>query len=281
MSANSERTMTIRTHRLRRRWADITRDALRALGLLAVVCLWTGVLLYGYLYVLSAPFFQIREVQVRGCGELMEKDVLALADLRPRQNLFAVNAKAVSSRVRRNPWVLSLVVGREWPNRLVLSIKERQAVALLRQAGLLHLVDREGTAFKPIAPDDNADLPVFTGFHRDREVDAEMLGKGLALLASLAKAEGLPGGDGIAEVHANRILGFSVYTEQGLCLHLGFDDYARKLQRLPPVLADLERRHLRQRFLAIDLHDLRKVTVERKDILPPVQITPAGKEVKT
>ena len=223
---------------------------------------------------MSTPYFGLRETQVRGLRELTEKDVLVLADLKPAQNLLAVNADAIRDRVRKHPWIRDVYVGRELPRRLVIEVRERTAIALLKKGDGFYLMDADGLAFKKLEAGDESDLAALTGCYRDGRLDRQLLTKALGLFRYLSTADGLFSIKSIAEVNGDEIFGFSIFTDSGLCLRLGFDHYDNKIRRLKPVLDDLEKRNVNLKYVMIDLTDPTKITVQKRQILTPA--TPGG-----
>ncbi|MFH1079259.1 MAG: FtsQ-type POTRA domain-containing protein [Pseudomonadota bacterium] len=261
-------------HRLKRRSGEILSEILKASLLLIGILLVTSLLILGYSQTMSTPYFGLRETQVRGLKELTEKDVLALADLKPAQNLLAVNDDVVRDRIRKHPWIRDVYVGRELPRRLVIEIHERTAIALLKQSDGFYLMDADGLAFKKLEAGDESDLPALTGCYRDGRLNQELLAKTLDLFRYLSTADGFFSIESIAEVNGDEILGFSIFTDSGLCLRLGFDHYENKVRRLKPVLTDLEKRNVNLKYVMIDLTDPTKITVQKRHILTPA--TPGG-----
>jgi cell division protein FtsQ len=223
----------------------------------------------GYSQAMTTTYFGLRETQVRGVKELTEKDVLALADLKPAQNLLAVNADAIRDRVRKSPWIKDVFVGRELPKRLVIEVRERTAIALLKKGDGFYLMDADGLAFKKLETGDESDLPALTGCYRDGRPNEPLLTKAIDLFNYLSTADGLFSIKSIAEVNGDEILGFSIFTDSGLCLRLGFDHYDNKIRRLKPVLTDLEKRNVNLKYVMIDLTDPTKITVQKRYILAP------------
>ncbi|MDD5712669.1 MAG: FtsQ-type POTRA domain-containing protein [Smithellaceae bacterium] len=265
-----------RKNRLKRRSGNIGRDALTSVLLLVAITVPVVLLILAFNLAVSFPYFTIKETVVRGCRELTEKDILTLADVKPTQNLLAVNGEAIARRVSSNPWVKEVFVGRELPDRLVVDVKERKALALLKTNQRLYLMDAEGNIFKPFDYGDDVDLPVLTG------CDSLKLRKeALKLLGCLASEKTFPHISRVSEVSGTEAFGLSLFTDTGLCIRLGFDNYQNKLRRMLPVIADLERRSLNQRFLKIDLSDPTKVTVERKDFIGPAPPTGTDKKYRT
>ena len=258
-----------RRQRLRRRSGLFLSDILKVLSMLVVVFAVTSLFIYGYCSVISAPYFGIRETDVRGCKEITEKDVLHLASIGPSQNILAVNTEAITARVRKNPWIKEVYVGRELPARLVIQVRERTAVALLKKDNSFYLMDPDGVPFKKLESGDEADLPALTGCYQEGVLNPHLLSKALDLLSFLSAQKEFPGIRSIAEIHVDEVFGFSIFTDSNLCLRLGYDNYESKIKRLIPVMADLEKRNIPLKYLLIDLADPTKITIQKKDILTP------------
>jgi cell division protein FtsQ len=206
--------------------------------------------------------------------ELAEKDVLALAAVKPRQNLFAANCDAIARRIRTNPWVREAAVGRELPSRLVMIVRERTPIAIVKQGADLYLMDAEGIPFKKWTVGDEADFPVLTGCQTDGKANPELMVKAIALLRHLAASRDLTPYGKVSEINGNDVTGFTVYTDGGLCFRLGFDNYSNKFKRLSPVMADLERRNIKPAYLLVDLSDPTKITLQPRRLPGPPE--PAG-----
>jgi cell division protein FtsQ len=256
-------------YRAKRRLGSVLLDMLKALLMVCVILVASALMIYAYNFGIMIPYFGIRETVVRGCNELTEKDILILADVKPTYNLMAVNEEAISARVKLNPWVKNVYIGRELPDRLVIEVRERKAIAVIKMGQELFLLDGEGVAFKKRDAIDSVDLPILTGFYKDGAIDKNLMQRSLILLEHLEKKSDFPNLNAVSEIHGDRMLGFSIFTNTGLCLQVGFDCYESKFKRLIPVLADLERKNLKSVYLNIDLSDPAKITVKRSTILSP------------
>ncbi|HON99058.1 MAG TPA: FtsQ-type POTRA domain-containing protein [Syntrophales bacterium] len=261
-------------YRLRRNSGALARDAAFALLSLLAVAGAASLWIYCYAHLMSLPFLTVREVVARGCQELQERDVLALAGVPRGVNLLAVDLTETAARVKRNPWVREAYVGREYPDRLVVEIRERRPVALFKRGEELYLLDEEGTAFKRLEGRDNRDLPVLTGLAGEGPEREALMKKTLSLLGVLSRQGTFPDIASVSEIHADPRQGFLIFTNRGYGLQVGLDDFEVKLRELPTVLADLTRRNLRTGFLLIDLSEPGKITVQRRDITTP----PAGSD---
>lgn len=269
-------------YRLKRNRRVIVGDILVSMLFLAGVGGTVLIIVYIYAHVLSLPFLKVREVAVRGCKELTEKEVLVLADIKPFRSMFAVGLEEVRRRVKQSPWVKEAYVGREFPDRIVIEIQERVPVAMVKRERAFFLVDKDGVTFKKVEAGDNTDLPILTTCGRHQgDMEGWVVERALALLRHLSISGAYPHIKNVAEVNFNERTGLSVFTDNGFCLQLGFDNYDNKLKRLPTVLADLERRNIKAAFLHIDLSDPAMITVQRRNITAPTEAEGAKAQFKT
>jgi len=119
-----------------------------ALRALLVVALPVGVVVW----LLYSPYFLIREVKVDGGARVsaawMEENLTPLVG----RHVLAVSLDGVRRRLSAHPWVASVELRRELPDRLRVSVVERQPVALIADKGGLSFLDGEGLAIAPVPP---------------------------------------------------------------------------------------------------------------------------------
>jgi cell division protein FtsQ len=252
-------------NRIRRRFTSISGDFFAAMGLLLAVAALSSLMIYFYSVLISVPYFEIKEISVRGLKELTEKDVLASAEIKPAQNLLAINTDAVIRRVAANQWVKNVYIGRELPNKLVLEVQERIPLALVKQGSDFYLMDGEGFVFKKLGKSDQVDLPVLTGFNVQDKTKAPLFLSMLNLLKTISSSSQYAYLGTISEIHIDDVFGLSLISGTGLYLKLGMGGFESKLKKLILVLADLEQRGMKNGYLCIDLSDESKVTVQRKN----------------
>ena len=235
MSGKIKINLEARKNRLHRRLIGAFSESLGALALLVTATVFTVLFVYGYSVIMSAPYFEIREISVRGVKELTEKDVLALAGIQPHANILSVNTDAVARRIGVNPWIKDIYVGRELPDRLVLDVRERTPVALVNQDGIFYLMDVSGFVFKKLSKGDEVDLAIVTGVNIQDKAQSPLLGDALRLLETLS-ASGQHAFLGmVSEVHVDEVFGLSILTDKGLHLKLGRENYDGKLRQLHVV----------------------------------------------
>ena len=281
MPKKTRTSIIARKNRLRRRMADTLSEFLRALILLLSAVVLCCLFIYAYGYLLSTPYFEIKEISVRGLKELTEQDVLTQAAMTPRQNLLSVNVDALAGRISANPWVKNIHVGRELPDRIVLEIKERNPVALVKQSNGLYLMDNEGNVFKKLDKNDEVDLPILTGVDIKEKEKSRLLLSTLNLLQTMSASNRYSYLGTIAEVNVKDVVGVSLLTDTGLYLKLGTDNYEKKLNKLSVVMADLEKRGMRKGYLFVDICDATKITIQYRNVAERPEQEKKGKEYRT
>lgn len=102
------------------------------------------------------------EVVVEGNRVLAAKDILTLAAVPGNSLMFDLDLYAIEQRVGKNPYVKSVAVHRDIPNRVRISIEERIPVAAVVMDRLYYL-DAEGYVLPPARSQSIFDLPVLTG----------------------------------------------------------------------------------------------------------------------
>jgi cell division protein FtsQ len=259
-------SLEARKNRLFRRLAGALGDSAGAFALLAAAALLGSVFIFVCSFVLSSPYFAIKEIAVRGVRELTEKEVLSLAKVRPHTNIMGINREVIAARVAANPWVKNIYIGRELPDRLVLDIRERRPVALVKEDGVFYLIDCDGHVFKKLSQGDDVDLPVITGMKINVAEKPLLYADTLKILEQLFTSGEYGFLGTVSEAHLDGVFGLSLLTDRGLYLKLGREDFSGKLNQLKIVLADLEKRGMGHGRLFVDLADISKVTVQRMEI---------------
>ncbi len=270
MKKSLKARIEVRKNRLRRQSQRILYEIYKVALLMACVIILSALLIFTYNFIVVSPYFQLQEAVVTGVERIPREEILRLAGIRPDQNILTVNLKAMARRIQTNVWVKEVRIKRDLPNKLIIEVRERKPVALLKKDDAFYYIERDGVMFTRLEKDQRTDLPILTGFCRRGEDNRERIRTSIRLLEYLSTYEEIPWLRNVSEIYEDRIFGLSLFTENGMCLLLGFDDFERKLQRLKPVLADLARREI-QGFLIIDLNNPHKITVQGKQLPTPAK----------
>lgn len=122
---------------------------------------WPAIIFFSALLAFGALWYfasrsdgtlMLARVEVKGASLLSTNEVLALADINSKIPFYNIDLKTIEGRLLRHSLVRSAHVDRELePPTLVLTIQERQPVALLRSdsTGEAFIVDRDGLLLRP------------------------------------------------------------------------------------------------------------------------------------
>jgi cell division septal protein FtsQ len=124
-----------------RRWT-IAGLALVALAAVGVAATYTSL-------------FAAGDIRVRGPAGIPRADVLSIARLDDRSNVFHLDTAAVERRLERDPRILDVSVATTLPDLIAIDIVPRTAVAVIGTPTTL--VGSDGVVIGPAGP--NADLP--------------------------------------------------------------------------------------------------------------------------
>ena len=276
LKANYEARMS----RVRRRVVKGIGEYLGAMGLLIAIAALSSLFIFTYSYFLSTPYLEIKETSVRGLKELTEKDVLSLVEIKPGQNILAVNVDVLARRVAVNPWIKNVYVGREFPSRLVVDVRERYPIALVKQGSEFHLMDSDGNVFKKLAQGDEVDLAIITGINIQDKTKSKLALDTISLLKVFSGSNLYSFLGAISEAHIDEVFGLFLLTDKGLYLKMGVSDFERKLRKFALVLNEREKRGINSNYLNVDLADVEKITIQQKNAQDRTQPDKNGKQYR-
>lgn len=216
---------------------------------------------------LASDLFRIEQICVQGGRHLAVEQVVALSDIKPGLNTFSLDLDLIGRKVAENPWVREAQVQRIFPKQIDIRIEERQPVAIIN-LGYLYYLDDRGEVFKVLESDDSLDYPVVTGFdyqkieQRDPQSAAD-LQRIVALLADLTQREKF-GLQQISEVHREKSGGIALFTlDGGVRIRLGREAFAKKLDRLERIYAELQPRLPILDYIDLNVDEKVIVRIER------------------
>jgi cell division protein FtsQ len=214
-------------------------------------------------WVLASPRFDLKEVVVAAGTPRIPAAVLRSA-VAPFEggNLVLLPLGSVEAALRRNPWVDTVEVAKELPDRLRIEVTERKPVALLVRGGGLVYADEKG---RPIAPVEDPEKARRTGlvvvaFAHPQLSPSDGVGGALEVAGELGRVQ---------PSWAGALSKIEVLGEQDFRLHTGAlrfpllvtrGQVGPKVKRLTELLPELDRRY--PAIQAVDLRFSRRIVVQ-------------------
>jgi cell division protein FtsQ len=168
--------------RIVKRWTAVLLEfrlprgaGIAASALLVVASIWYGVgkgghipLVLDFLRVArddaaNVAGFRIAAIALAGQKELSREAVLASIGVSGRSSLLFLDVEAARQRLRANPWIADATLLKLYPDRLQISIVEREAFALWLKDGRVSVIAADGTVLEPTVPYRFAGLPLVVG----------------------------------------------------------------------------------------------------------------------
>ena len=258
------------------------RVLLFKVGLISLTGICLGLVLI-YYHLLTSPFFcikDIRDIEISGTKRLNAALICQMTGLGPGTNLLALRPARVEQTLAAHPWIARAELTRKWPNRLQLTIQEREPMALV-QLGELYYADRHGSLLKPLSPGDPHEFPVITGLKKEQFIDVQgfppVVFEGVLALLDLLKETPPPLNlANISEIHVDQERGFTLYAN-GLksAVHLGPKDLPEKLKKFASVWPVLKQHGYQSQVEYINLDYPQRVLLSLKgSVAEPVGKTP-------
>jgi hypothetical protein len=238
--------------RVRRRsvWATLGRPFAQALALVATPA---ALVTWG----LSSPSFALSHVDVSGNRYVSVGWIRTALGPLQGENLFRLSLDDVERRLRSHPWLASVNVEKQLPDRLRVAVVERRPAGLLRTPEGLVYVDREGHTIAPLEPGKGPSDLLLLSIGTASDVDLtgafdiadELVADDPSWGATLSEVEVLGGEDYRLFLGA---LPFPLLARRGTL--------ADRLPALRTLLPELERRYPHLAF--VDLRSERRIVFQ-------------------
>ena len=194
-----------------------------------------------------SDFFQITAMEITGNRMASKEQITVLSKVDIYSNLLTINAAQVKSLLESHPWIARADVTRDWPNRLLIIIKEKTPVALLRRNSGLFFLDNKGHIIAAATSSQELDFPVITGlenfnFNSTQSTQTPgILQETMGLLKLASRNNSILPEQNISEIHINKNGQLILYLlERPFPIHMGADrDIKTRYYRLVKVLRDL------------------------------------------
>ncbi len=223
-----------------------------SLGLVLVFGASSFICIRAYQWLIEAPFLNVGTIVVEGAKKVMPLEVVALAGISPHTNILAIDQARICRRVASHNWIREAHVTRVIPDKVIITIEERDAIALVEH-GELFLMDSDGSLFEPAGERAEWPLPVISGLGPQEVRDARVVEPFLALalhVLGLIEQRGFES----AQVDYSLANGFSIVPLGArFRIWLGFSEFNLKLARLTRVTDFLKSQGVLDQVKCIDL----------------------------
>ncbi|MFG1479767.1 cell division protein FtsQ/DivIB [Xanthobacter sp. V4C-4] len=115
--------------------------------------------------------FKIREVNLSGHNHVTPQEILQAAGIKGSTSILFVNADDMREKLEALPWIQAASVRKQFPDRIDISVTEREAFSLWQINGEIKVIARDGTPIAPYSDDPRyVDLPIVVGEGANKRV---------------------------------------------------------------------------------------------------------------
>jgi len=236
-----------------RRFASVL--AKLKLILLAVIPLiaFGGVI---YLLTHTVPSaFKIKTVELAGNEHLTDDELRNIGGLRGDESLVTLSSRKVYEKLKESPWIQTASVRKEYPSKLLISIRETEPFALLDMKGKMFIVDDKGRLLEELKDNSVPFLPVIMSDpYNEKEAFREAVN-----LAKVIKNMGVLHKKQRIEIIAHQPNEVAVNLD-GVHVKVGAGEHEDKLTRLSEIEEEISKRHIPVAY--IDLRFAKKAIVK-------------------
>lgn len=174
------------------------------------------------------PFFKVSTFEINGNVNVDSAQVQEATGIAQGSNLLRTDARGAAAGVASLPWVSSATVTRQFPDTIVVEVKERDVVAFVDATDGPHLIDENGQEFFIDTPPESAVEVV-----GDAEPGTPEMASAVEIIASIPPQQRAP----IAALAAEGPNSFIIRMEDGRTVNWGAnEDNANKALALETVL---------------------------------------------
>ena len=143
------------------KWNKIKRAILAIFKILLILAVLAGI--FAFLFI--SPVFNITEIKVENANKISENTYISLSEIQIGENIFKVNKSKIRSLIKYEPYVEDVIVKREFPGTIHLTVTERSPKYLIEKDGMYIYIDQNGYTLETSS--ERLDLPVLKGIITD------------------------------------------------------------------------------------------------------------------
>jgi len=102
----------------------------------------------------------MKAVELAGNEHLTDDELRSISGLRGDESLLSMSSRKVYEKLKESPWIQTASVRKEYPSKLLISIRETEPFALLDMKGKMFIVDDRGRMLEELKDNSVPFLPV-------------------------------------------------------------------------------------------------------------------------
>lgn len=112
---------------------------------------------------LKLPYFKVTSVEVINNKNISKQEVIKLSNIHSGNNIFYIDTKGAKESILSNPYIVNANISRILPNKIVISLKERNACFYVVKEKKFLIIDERGIVLQELDSINNMKLVKLTG----------------------------------------------------------------------------------------------------------------------
>ncbi|HAA90410.1 MAG: Polypeptide-transport protein FtsQ [Thermoanaerobacterales bacterium 50_218] len=225
--------------------------------------------LMSFYYFSQSPFFALAQIKVEGNRTLSPQMIADLTGVQKGTNLFDIDLEQVERRLLSHPLIEKVIVRRDWPHTLLITVSEREPCALLLADNCFLVVDKNGFCLDKVDSLSSCmSFPIITGFHPVSTSPGKQVGSDSVFLYVLDVLKNEAFQDFLSELNISDRENLIAYTRDGIPIFLGSAvDLPDKLNSALALIRNID---YRQKIEYVDVRVLEAPAVKEKMKTPRI-----------
>jgi cell division protein FtsQ len=129
-------------------------------------------------FIFSSNFCSIEEVIVKGNDRLCEDEIFCKSRIQLGENIFKLDLEEAINSLKQEAWIKEVEIKRVIPNKIIISLKERKAAAIVHIGEEYYSSNKGGIVLSKIdKPEEGFALPLLSGLEIDEIKIGEIIDK--------------------------------------------------------------------------------------------------------
>lgn len=203
--------------------------------------------------------FLVREILVSGNYHLDGNDIIESSGVRKGDSLFDVSLDHVEEKLKKNAWIRTAALRKQYPGTFVIRVDESLPKALLSVNKKLYLLAEDGHILERIRGEVTPFLPVIKNI---RPTNQKGISEAIRLVDSLSKKNILAERESIEIGLASYGLTMNI---DGEFIKVGYGNYAQKLTRWVELEPEIRKKGMPIKYVDLRFKDSVIVKPEKPD----------------
>ena len=116
-------------------------------------------------FILRSGLFDIKNIEVSGNSNLSKDKIITLSGITDNDNLFELNKKSISSKLKENAYIESVKISKKLPDTICIDVIEREPTFMLQFSDSYVYINNQGYLLE--ISNEKVNVPIILGFTTD------------------------------------------------------------------------------------------------------------------